>query len=32
MVTHRLSLSQYDQALATFNDPDGGALKIVILP
>jgi L-iditol 2-dehydrogenase len=32
MVTHRLSLSQYDQALATFNDPDGGAIKIVILP
>jgi L-iditol 2-dehydrogenase len=32
LVTHRLSLSQYDQALATFGDPKSGAIKIVILP
>jgi len=32
MVTHRFSLSHYDQALATFNDPKSGAIKIVIVP
>ena len=32
MVTHRLKLSQFDQALATFNDPKSGAIKIVIEP
>jgi L-iditol 2-dehydrogenase len=32
MVTHRLMLSQYEQALATFNDPKSGAIKIVIEP
>ncbi len=32
MVTHRFSLSQYEQALATLNDPKSGAIKIVIEP
>jgi threonine dehydrogenase-like Zn-dependent dehydrogenase len=32
MITHRFSLSLYEQALATFNDPKSGAIKIVILP
>ena len=32
MVTHRFSLNQYEQALATLNDPNSGAIKIVIEP
>jgi L-iditol 2-dehydrogenase len=32
MITHRLSLSEYEGALATFNDPTSGAIKIVIVP
>ena len=32
MVTHRFSLDQYEQALATLNDPKSGAIKIVIEP
>ena len=30
--THRFSLKDYDKALATFNDPQSGAIKIVIVP
>ena len=32
VATHRFSLSQYEQAIATFNDPASGAIKIIIVP
>ncbi|MGD0863471.1 MAG: alcohol dehydrogenase catalytic domain-containing protein [Candidatus Limnocylindrales bacterium] len=32
VATHRFSLSEYEKALATFNDPNSGAIKIVIVP
>jgi L-iditol 2-dehydrogenase len=32
VATHRFSLDEYEQALATFNDPHSGAIKIVIVP
>ena len=30
--THRFTLDEYEKALATFNDPGSGAIKIVIVP
>jgi L-iditol 2-dehydrogenase len=32
VMTHTFRLAEYDQALATFNDPDSGAIKIIIRP
>jgi L-iditol 2-dehydrogenase len=32
LITHRFPLSEYDQALATFNDRSSGAMKIVVNP
>jgi L-iditol 2-dehydrogenase len=32
MITHRFALAEFEQALATFNDPKSGAIKIVIVP
>jgi L-iditol 2-dehydrogenase len=32
LITHRFPLSQYESALATFNDRDSGAMKIVVHP
>ncbi|WP_030661670.1 zinc-dependent alcohol dehydrogenase [Streptomyces cellulosae] len=32
LITHRFPLSEYDAALATFNDRDSGAMKIVVHP
>jgi L-iditol 2-dehydrogenase len=32
VTTHRFSLSEYGRALGTFNDPQSGAIKIVIAP
>ncbi len=32
IMTHRFALADYGQALATFNDPESGAIKIVIVP
>ena len=32
MVTHRFPLADYADALATFNDRDSGALKIIVAP
>jgi len=32
VATHRFTLDDYERALATFNDPGSGAIKIVILP
>jgi len=32
LITHRFPLSDYASALATFNDPASGALKIVVNP
>jgi L-iditol 2-dehydrogenase len=32
IATHRFPLTEYDRALATFNDPKSGAIKIVIIP
>jgi L-iditol 2-dehydrogenase len=32
MITHRLALTQYEEALRTYGDPKAGAIKIVILP
>jgi threonine dehydrogenase-like Zn-dependent dehydrogenase len=31
-VTHRFSLDDFAQALATFNDPASGAIKIILAP
>jgi len=32
VMTHEFSLTDYAQALATFNDPNSGAIKIIIRP
>jgi L-iditol 2-dehydrogenase len=32
VMTHRFALTDYDQALATFNDPASGAIKIIVAP
>jgi len=32
MITHRFPLVEYERALATFNDPASGAIKIVVEP
>jgi threonine dehydrogenase-like Zn-dependent dehydrogenase len=31
-MTHRFALADYSQALATFNDPASGAIKIIVAP
>ena len=32
VTTHHFSLAEYGQALATFNDPESGAIKIIVAP
>ena len=32
VMTHRFALSDYAEALATFNDPSSGAIKIIVAP
>jgi L-iditol 2-dehydrogenase len=32
VMTHSFRLAEYDRALATFNDPESGAIKIIITP
>jgi L-iditol 2-dehydrogenase len=32
MITHRFALREYERAMATFNDRDSGAIKIIINP
>jgi len=32
VMTHRFALADYAQALATFNDPASGAIKIIVAP
>jgi L-iditol 2-dehydrogenase len=32
VMTHRFALADYAQALATFNDPTSGAIKIIVAP
>lgn len=32
LITHRFALADYEQALATFNDRDSGAIKIIVTP
>jgi L-iditol 2-dehydrogenase len=32
MITHRFPLSQYAEAMATFNDRSSGAIKIIVAP
>jgi L-iditol 2-dehydrogenase len=32
IMTHRFALADYADALATFNDPASGAIKIIIAP
>ncbi len=32
VMTHRFTLAEYGQALATFNDPASGAIKIIVAP
>ena len=32
MITHRFPLSDYERAMATFNDRDSGAIKIIVNP
>lgn len=32
VMTHTFPLAQFDQALATFNDPASGAIKIIVTP
>jgi L-iditol 2-dehydrogenase len=32
IATHRFPLAEYARALATFNDPSSGAIKIIINP
>jgi L-iditol 2-dehydrogenase len=32
VITHRFPLADYGRALATFNDPASGAIKIIVLP
>jgi threonine dehydrogenase-like Zn-dependent dehydrogenase len=31
-MTHRFSLRDYGQAMATFKDPASGAIKIIVAP
>jgi L-iditol 2-dehydrogenase len=32
VMTHRFTLAEYPQAIATFNDPASGAIKIIVVP
>ena len=32
VMTHRFALADYGTALATFNDPASGAIKIIVAP
>jgi L-iditol 2-dehydrogenase len=32
VMTHRFALADYALALATFNDPASGAIKIIVAP
>jgi len=32
VMTHRFTLAEYGQAIATFNDPASGAIKIIVAP
>ena len=32
VMTHRFALADYAEALATFNDPASGAIKIIVAP
>jgi L-iditol 2-dehydrogenase len=32
VMTHHFTLAEYEQALATFNDPGSGAIKIIVRP
>jgi L-iditol 2-dehydrogenase len=32
VMTHRFALAEYEQAIATFNDPASGAIKIIVAP
>jgi L-iditol 2-dehydrogenase len=32
LVTHRFPLTEYAEALATFNDRSSGAIKIIVAP
>jgi L-iditol 2-dehydrogenase len=32
VMTHRFALADYERALATFNDPASGAIKIIVAP
>ncbi len=32
VMTHQFALAEYGEALATFNDPESGAIKIIIRP
>ena len=32
LITHRFPLIEFEKALATFNDRDSGAMKIIIHP
>jgi L-iditol 2-dehydrogenase len=32
VMTHRFALAEYEQAMATFNDPASGAIKIIVAP
>jgi L-iditol 2-dehydrogenase len=32
LITHRFGLADYAAALATFNDPASGAIKIIVAP
>ncbi len=32
VMTHRFTLAEYEQAIATFNDPASGAIKIIVAP
>jgi threonine dehydrogenase-like Zn-dependent dehydrogenase len=32
VMTHRFTLTDYEQALTTFNDPASGAIKIIVAP
>ncbi len=32
IMTHRFALADYEQAIATFNDPASGAIKIIVAP
>jgi threonine dehydrogenase-like Zn-dependent dehydrogenase len=32
VMTHRFTLAEYELAIATFNDPASGAIKIIVAP